>query len=438
MGLLLNNIDLFFHPHLEHLKTIFGKSPLAKNFLVLLSGGFVAQVIPALLSPILSRLYNPGQFGEFGFWSNLANTLAIVSTLRYEMAIVLPKEDEDAQKLLKGSWMIALLVAIISGLLTYLFIPNLTNAGLTAELVAILTGLYVFLTGINQSINYWFIRKKAFRKTSLNKIVQSFSISFFSLLFGFYCIANGLIFAYALGAIFLSVFSVWQAGIGDLKLGQFEINKEWKELWKYKEFPIFTALPALFNGISITIPVFIILHYFDATQSGYYSFVRQVIFVPLAFVTAMIAQVTFSETSEKIRNKQSIKRNLIQVVLWLLIPAIVGLVVLNVWGPYWFSILFGEQWRTAGKLAGMMMVSIGIQAIVSPISPTLTALNKVKILGLWQLGFCLLTSCLYFFIHLPFEQFLQLSILFDSTAYTIYGLLIFWQTMRYENQLRTL
>jgi O-antigen/teichoic acid export membrane protein len=76
---------------------------IVKNFMVLLSGAVIAQALPALFSPIISRIYSPIDFANFAYWSSIANTVAVISTLRYELAIVLPKNNEDAKQILKGS-----------------------------------------------------------------------------------------------------------------------------------------------------------------------------------------------------------------------------------------------------------------------------------------------------------------------------------------------
>ena len=61
----------------------FLKSEFSKNVLKLISGTTVAQAIPVLISPILARLYNPQNFGDFALFTSFVSILAVMTTFRY-------------------------------------------------------------------------------------------------------------------------------------------------------------------------------------------------------------------------------------------------------------------------------------------------------------------------------------------------------------------
>ncbi len=64
--------------------------------LKLISGAGAAQIIRALLSPIISRLFLPQTLGVAQNFSAIAKTLAVLSTLRYEDSIQIPKKRSGA------------------------------------------------------------------------------------------------------------------------------------------------------------------------------------------------------------------------------------------------------------------------------------------------------------------------------------------------------
>ena len=66
------------------------------NVLTLLAGTILAQIITVSVSPILTRLYTPEDFGVFALYTSIASILVIFGTCRYELAIVLPEEDGEA------------------------------------------------------------------------------------------------------------------------------------------------------------------------------------------------------------------------------------------------------------------------------------------------------------------------------------------------------
>ena len=71
-------------------------SASTRHVLTLLTGSGLAQAIALAVSPLLTRLYAPGQFGLFALYLSVVALLAVVATGRYELAIVLPEADDDA------------------------------------------------------------------------------------------------------------------------------------------------------------------------------------------------------------------------------------------------------------------------------------------------------------------------------------------------------
>ena len=78
------------------MKIIKKKSEFTKNIVTLMTGTAIAQAIPIAISPILTRIYKPEDFGVFALFLAISSILATVVNGRYELAIMLPKKDEDA------------------------------------------------------------------------------------------------------------------------------------------------------------------------------------------------------------------------------------------------------------------------------------------------------------------------------------------------------
>ena len=73
------------------------KSSGARNFAKLLSANVLAQVIGLIVYPILTRIYSPEDFGLLNLFLSIGGVLAILSTAEYYYAIVLPKEEQEAE-----------------------------------------------------------------------------------------------------------------------------------------------------------------------------------------------------------------------------------------------------------------------------------------------------------------------------------------------------
>ena len=94
-------------------KKIF-RSPFIKSILTLVTGSSIAQAITLLVTPILSRIYSPADFGVFTFFMAIVGAFALIATLRYEIAIMLPKKDQEAVNIVSLSLIINALCRLLA------------------------------------------------------------------------------------------------------------------------------------------------------------------------------------------------------------------------------------------------------------------------------------------------------------------------------------
>lgn len=141
-----------------------------------LAGGTTgAQAITVLSLPLLARLFPPDAFGAAGLFTSLVAIGAVVSCLRYEFAIMLPENDEQAANVFGIALSLPLVFAGASAI-------GLAVAG--ARLVAFLNApallaylwllpIALALTGMFQALNYWNTRRKRFGRVSVVLVAAS-------------------------------------------------------------------------------------------------------------------------------------------------------------------------------------------------------------------------------------------------------------------------
>ena len=88
-----------------------------KNVTTLVSGTTFAQAFSVIIYVVLSRIFTEEDFGVFGLYMNILNITIIFSTAKYELAILLPKNDRDSVNLLGLSGLISTIVSLL------LFLP---------------------------------------------------------------------------------------------------------------------------------------------------------------------------------------------------------------------------------------------------------------------------------------------------------------------------
>lgn len=90
------------------------KTTFAGDVIKLVTGTSFAQLLTVLSAPILTRLYSPADFGILAVFISTTDILGVIACLRYEMAIVLPEEDDKAANLFGLSLMFAVSLSILT------------------------------------------------------------------------------------------------------------------------------------------------------------------------------------------------------------------------------------------------------------------------------------------------------------------------------------
>ena len=103
------------------LRKLIPDSEFVRNFLTLMTGNVIAQLIPVLASPALTRLFSPAEFGLLGLFMIITNSFSVVGAARFEFAIMLPEKDEDAKNVFALSLLTSIITGIIFGTLTIIF-----------------------------------------------------------------------------------------------------------------------------------------------------------------------------------------------------------------------------------------------------------------------------------------------------------------------------
>jgi O-antigen/teichoic acid export membrane protein len=155
------------------IKTLFGQSDFLRNTVILIFGTGMAQMIPILLQPVLRRIYSPEDFGAFAVYFSLIGIFTVIANFRYDLAIGLPEKDEDGASLFFLSLMINFVVSTLLLLVIILFHNSIAEFFKFPSKFSALLFLLPFSTFFFcsfQAMNYWLIRKKAFRSLSINKI----------------------------------------------------------------------------------------------------------------------------------------------------------------------------------------------------------------------------------------------------------------------------
>jgi len=359
------------------------QSTFTKSVALISGSTAIAQILGAVFSPIITRIYSPEEYGILTVYISILGLLAIISSLKYEWGIPIAENDEMAVNVMAVSF-IVLVFFVFLVFVSFFFLGESILTALNA--IVLLNYRYLIPVGVLFSGSYaiflqWAYRKKDFKAISKTKLTQSIAGNGTK-------VGLGLLGIGPAGLILGQIISQG-AGIGTLLKSFREedkhllkgINKDDMlcSVKRYKNFPIFSAPSQLLNTLGLQLPVFFITSFYGSQVLGFYGLANSVVNLPMILIGNSVADVLYAEAASVGReNPKRIKDLSNKLFKHLVIIGMIPLLVLLFFGPFLFSFVFGSQWFQAGVYSRILSFLVFARFIFTPISRIFFAFERQR------------------------------------------------------------
>jgi O-antigen/teichoic acid export membrane protein len=336
---------------------------LLRSTLTLLAGGALAQLLPLLLGPWLTRLYSPTEFGQFSFVWTLATNLAVVGCARYEFALPLEREAGRA----------ALLMGLCARVLLGVLAVSVVVAGvllLVKDLsLAWWLPLAVAAGALTQWLTLWATRAERFKALAAARVLQ----------YGGGSVAQVLLGLLQAGALGLLLGPILAALAATLLLSRPSPQGGWVAVWKHpgdalramahkhRDFPLLNTPHAFAGALQDSLALILITAWSGEAAAGYWALALRYLKAPAGLVGGALSQTLYPRlvsAATPAEGLYAVRRSML-VLIGLALPL---MIVLLLWGPWLFARVFGERWVEAGTLARALAPYIAMHFIASPLS----------------------------------------------------------------------
>ena len=353
-----------------------------KSVLTLVGGTTIAQALSFLFSPIQTRLFSPEVFGELSVFGSITGIVGIIICLRYELAIVLPKDDDESFALYKLALLFAAIVSGLAGIVFLLWRTQIYTSFNAATLSQYwyYVPVVLFLTGVIQASNYWLTRQRKFKVLSINKVAPVIATNVLSIGLG---LAGNVDLGARLVAVLVgnivNIAVIYSSIAPELKKAK--EKKRFKNavlLKKYKNFLVYDIWGALINNLSWMIVPILMNSYYGSFAAGQYSIGMRVIQIPASIIGASISQIFLKNASEKKYNAQlyPYSISIIKKLLLYTAPLLIGIAIL---GRPLFSFIFGNEWVVAGIYTQILAPWALLWFCASPMHSLFTITQKQNV-----------------------------------------------------------
>lgn len=339
------------HPHLVR-----GRGSFISHVATLVTGTAISQAITLASMLLLTRFFAPAAFGLLAVFMTIVSMLSVLGGARYELAIMLPKDDREAANVFYVATLVLTAICILS-----LLVVTLLHHRLATVLGEPLMESWfwaipavLFVNGFNQVLGYWCGRMKRFRHLAVSRIAQSFGTVVIQIaLFlvhasGGVALIGGWIFGQSLGTAVLFAQVVRQDG------AFLRSSWDWRTIPRllrtHRNFPFYKAPYSFVSNSAAQLVVVIIRMFSSLTTVGLFSMASRAIYLPATLVASSMNQVFYEKAATETapgRLESFVNRVLrIQVVLMtplLFFAAFESRLI--------FAAVFGTRWTESGAFA---------------------------------------------------------------------------------------
>ena len=344
------------------------KGGLLRSTLTLLAGGALAQVLPLLLGPWLTRIYSPTEFGQFSLVWTLSTNLAVIGCARYEFALPLERDDKQASLLMALCGRLLLTITAVSVVIAWLLAAWQDLPLFWLLPAALLSG------GATQWLILWATRAQRFQLLASARVLQYGGGALLQLLLGLLQFgAVGLLLGPLLAGLAAALLLARPAPLGG-----------WASLWRseygagktmalrHRDFPLLNTPHAFAGALQDSLAMVLIATWTGDAAAGYWALALRYLKAPASLVGGALSQTLYPRLVHAADGAGAL--HVVRQAMALLAGLALALMAaLMLWGPWLFETLFGERWHDAGLLARALAPYIALHFIASPLSVTTMA-----------------------------------------------------------------
>ncbi len=361
---------------------------MLRNSIIALQGTVIAQGIGFLFMPILTRLYSPAEFGGYQIYMSVLGLLMVVTSLRYEMALLSAEKNGEERAVLRLSLGLnlatAVLVLAVSAVLAVLrpaWLP-FTDMGLWLLVASVLAG------GVMQTLGYVLFREQALAVNSWSKIIQVAVYCVFGLAIATVGFRHlGLIWADLLGRIAAAgLMAVWLFSQRKALLEAVSRSMLVQAARRFRHFPQMTVPGGLLTaGIGFAVPL-LMLAGFGTAVMGQYALAERMVLMPAGLIGQAVAQAFTAQLSAAVIDGKDALPAFRRIIMIMAAIGLVPTIGLLAFGPAFFALVAGPQWVLAGQMAQIVAFLALINFFMAPVHMVLVITGRQGKQLAWEAG----------------------------------------------------
>jgi O-antigen/teichoic acid export membrane protein len=322
------------------------------NIQKLMLGNGLAQVIQFSSILLLSRIYDPSDFGTLAQVQSVAMLISIFTTLQLHLVVPLQKSIEEALHSVYNIQTICLSVSMCTIFIGY-YIGDLY---LFASFLSLFLGLTNTYSGL-------VIYSGLFNKLAFFYVVRAVLLICLQIIFSYTSLEDGLVIstllAEALSALYLRF-----KQFGFRAALNYNIKKSYSFAKNWYAFSIYGTVQEFVSVMAFYLPLFFFSYKFGDYIGGQYAMANRLVWAPIVLISSSISQVLYHLYGKD--NPNSIFAITAASPFKIVFMIFISSIVLLIYGDEIITLALGNNWELSAQLIPIILIWGGIFLLSIP------------------------------------------------------------------------
>ena len=341
----------------------------------------IALVSVVVLTPIISRLYSPEIYGEWGVFSNVLMICTCLLFLTYDYSII---QSDNRTERINLTWLCLIISIIVSttvfvtfevGIIAGVKFFNSFPAPGLLLVILLLTAVYNLLYALSN-------RASLYNIIAVLTVVVGLAQPLLRILLGYvhmtrYSLIYANLLTQVIGIICFLFCLRGRISIDYFKL--FDAKQLIPLAVKYKNYPLYDAPSYVIETLCSCIVIIILSNYYVKEEIGCYSMIMQLIVLPVTMVGSAMSKVFFRDLSSVKGDDDATKSLVIKTARLAFLLSVIPIIGFAFGGDKLVALFLGSKWTMASDMTLCLAIYSMPIILSEPLLPIFRSFNKQEV-----------------------------------------------------------
>lgn len=407
---------------ITELRKINNPGSFVRNVSIASSWNTAIILLQLVLSPIITRLYAPSEYGLFALYNSIVLNIILLSSLRYTDAIVVVETRHQRNNIVFLCINLLFLVSSIVFLTVYLFqdlIIRFIDSSRLGSFVYIIP-FAILVGGIIEILLLVNVSRRKFYTNGFSGFILNLISRATTIGYGTFAPAKaiGLVGGDLLGKIASIIALMFSFNKISKSIKYFLTSislKEMKSVAKmYVRFPFYILPNNIIISLSGHLPIYFLQVQFDSAVVGSFALASSLLEIINRLIPYSVASVFFPKAMElKKFSEEKLFAGVYKLYWLMLVVSIIIFSFIAILGESIFPWIFGDSWLLAGKFLSLLCIQYAFNFVAVSLAEIYKVIDKQK--------FLLVTTVLAVFLKI-FVIYLIIALRLDASfALILFG-----------------